>query len=107
MDSNSLDTGDQPFGRRPIYRRRPTLRRGPVNEPEGVEDTEGHVAGDQVFERRPVARRGTEPVGVADTDDTEDTEGHAVRTYPGVATDDALDCRMPLPGDEEERKRQL
>ncbi|MCA1780845.1 MAG: hypothetical protein ABR500_11505 [Dermatophilaceae bacterium] len=91
---DSIDTGDQVFNR----------RRGRViaSEPEGVEDTEGHVAGDQVFDRR---RRG--PV-FDEAAEVEDTEGHIVtRTYPGVATDDELDCRMPLPGEEDERMRHL
>lgn len=92
MDSNSIDTGDQVFNRRRAIK---------SSQPEGVEDTEGHVAGDQVFDRRRPGLVWNEP------DDVEDTEGHTVRTYPGVATDDELDCRMPLPGEEDERLRRL
>lgn len=59
--------------------------------------------GDQPFNRRLARRR---PIMVSEPEGVEDTEGHAVRTYPSVAADD-LDCRMPLPGEEDERLRRL
>jgi hypothetical protein len=111
MDNPSIDTGDEVFNR----------RRSVGGVPEGIEDTEAHVqrrdeaagrrrgvmmnAPDQVedTEGHTIRRRASEPVGA---EDEEDTEGHTVRTYPAVA-DDELDCRMPLPGEEDERVRSL
>ena len=89
---NTIDSGDQVIGRK---------RR--AIEPEGVEDTEGHT-----FRRRDESeadrRRG---LTMNAPDEVEDTEGHTFRTYPGAAPDDELDCRMPLPGEEDERMRRL
>lgn len=89
MDSKRIDTGDQPFDR----------RRGRLMNSDDVDDTEGHLrrGGDDADRRR---RR------LMSSDDVDDTEGHSLRTYPG-ATDDELDCRMPLPGEEDERLRRL
>lgn len=89
----NIDSGDQIFNRT-------ARRRGAPQGPEGIEDTEGHVAGDQVFDRR-------RPPVMNAPDEAEDTEGHTFRTYPGAAPDDDLDCRMPLPGEEDERMRRL
>ena len=59
--------------------------------------------GDQPFARR---RRGAAPEALV-SEAVEDTEGHTIRTYPGATTDDELDCRMPLTGEEDERLRRL
>lgn len=87
---DSIDIGDEVTGRR---------RR--AVEPEGAQDTEGHVLrrGDDADRRRP-PRRGA-------PDEVDDTEGHVFRTYPSASPDEPQECRTPLPGDEEDRLRRI
>lgn len=49
----------------------------------GDEDTEAHARGIVAAERKRLLA----------TDDTEDTEGHVLRTYPKVAGDEELEVR--------------